>query len=137
MPNFISTNMQPLIINPGNLIELYEIIITAEDKNKDINQVVIMKYYLFEKELEKIIDRFKSSYRERKAQRLLIKEITKQLPSDLSKNAIEKRIERRRKIYDLFSDIGYDKIQLIKSFSASQIYKLSWNNIDAIEAEFE
>jgi len=45
------------------------------------------------------------------------------------KNAIEKRIERKRKVYDLFSDIGYDKIQLIK-------YKLSWDDIDAIEAEF-
>jgi len=78
-----------------------------------------------------------STFRERKAQRLLVKEVTKQLPGDLSKNAIEKRIERGRKIYDLFSDIGYDKIQLIKSFSASQIYKLSWDDIDTIEAEFE
>ena len=63
--------------------------------------------------------------------------VSKQLPGDLSKNAIEKRIERGRKVYDLFSDIGYDKIQLIKSFSASQIYKLSWDDRDTIEAEFE
>jgi len=62
-----------------------------------------MRYYLFGEELKKIFNRFKSSYRERKAQRLLVKEVTKQLPGDLLKNAIEKRIERGRKVYDLFS----------------------------------
>ena len=31
---------------------------------------------------------------------MLVKEVTKQLPTDLSKNAIEKRIERARKTYD-------------------------------------
>jgi len=41
---------------------------------------------------------------------MLIKEVTKQLPGDLLKNAIKKRIERGRKVYDLFNDIGYDKI---------------------------
>ena len=133
-PSSASTDTQPPIA-PGSLTELYEAIITAEDKNKDTIRVVITKYYLFGKELEKIFNGFKSSYRERKAQRLLVKEVTKQLPGDLTKNAIEKRIERGRKVYDLFSDIGYDKIQLIKSFSASQIYKLSWDDIDAIEAD--
>ena len=126
-PSSASTDTQPPIA-PGSLTELYEAIITAEDKNRATNQEIIKKYYSFGEELEKIFDEFKSSYRDRKAQRLLVKEVTKQLPGDLSKNAIEKRIERGRKVYDLFSDIGYDKIQLIKSFSASQIYKLSWND---------
>ena len=137
MPSSASTDTQHPIAKTGSLTELYEAIITAEDKNRATNQEIIKKYYSFGEELEKIFDRFKSSYRDRKAQRLLVKEVTKQLPGDLSKNAIEKRIERGRKVYDLFSDIGYDKIQLIKSFSASQIYKLSWDVIDAIEAEFE
>jgi len=65
------------------------------------------------------------SARERKAQRMLVKEVTKQLPSNLSKNSIEKRIERARKIYDLFSTIGFDKIQRVKT-PVSQIYRLSW-----------
>jgi hypothetical protein len=136
-PSSASTDTQPPIANPGSLTELYEAIITAEDKNRDTNRVVITRYYSFGEEIEKIFDGFKSRYRDRKAQRLLFKEVKKQLPGDLSKNAIEKRIERGRKVYELFSDIGYDKIQLIKTFSASQIYKLSWEVIDAIEAEFE
>ena len=65
-----------------------------EDKNRDTNQEVITRYYLFKKKLEKIFNRFKSSYREYKAQKLLIKKITKQLSGDLSKNAIKKKIER-------------------------------------------
>jgi hypothetical protein len=120
-PNSESTDTQPPIANPGSLTEMYEAIITAEDKNRDTNQEIIKKYYSFGEELEKIFDGFKSSYRDRKAQRLLVKEVTKQLPGDLSKNAIEKRIERGRKVYDLFSDIGYDKIQLIVIFSFANI----------------
>jgi hypothetical protein len=109
-PSSASTDTQPPIVNPRSLTELYEAIITAEDKNRATNQKIIKKYYSFGEELEKIFDRFKSSYRDHKAQRLLIKEVTKQLPGDLSKNAIEKRIERGRKVYNLFSDIRYDKI---------------------------
>ncbi|CAG8850372.1 20556_t:CDS:1, partial [Racocetra persica] len=46
-------------------------------------------------------------------------------------------IERARKIYNLFSSIGEDKIQRVKSYSALRISKLSWDEIDAIEEEFE
>jgi hypothetical protein len=42
-------------------------------------------------------------------QRKLNDEVAKQLPNDFSKNAIEKRVERARKIYDLFSGIGVIK----------------------------
>ena len=52
-------------------------------------------------------------YREHRAQRKLNKEVAKQLPNDLSKNAIEKRAERARKIYDLFNTIWVEKIQCV------------------------
>ncbi|GES83083.1 hypothetical protein GLOIN_2v1511284 [Rhizophagus clarus] len=86
-------------------------------------------------ELENMFDRFKSLHRDRKAQRMLIKEVTKQLPSDLSKNTIEKKIERARKIYDLFSTIGFDKIQRVKT-PVSHIYGLSWEDIDTLGEKF-
>ena len=66
---------------------------------------------------------------------MLIKEVTKQLPSDLSKNTIEKRIERARKIYDLFSTIGFEKIQRVKT-PVSHIYGLSWEDIDTLGEKF-
>jgi flagellar hook-basal body complex protein FliE len=128
-----TTDTQPAIADPGNLTDLYNAIITAEKENSGTNQEVIKGYYLFGEQIENMFDNLKSTYRERKAQRELVAEVTKQLPSDLSKNSIEKRIERARKIYDLFSNIGYDKIMRIKTFFASQIYKLSWEDIDIIE----
>jgi hypothetical protein len=71
-----TTDTQSPITNPGNLTELYDAIITAEDKNRATNQEIIKRYYSFGEELEKIFDEFKSSYRGRKAQRMLVKEVT-------------------------------------------------------------
>ena len=88
-----TTDTQPTIADPGNLTDLYNAIITAEEQNSGTNRDIIQKYYSFGEELENMFNRFKSAFRERKAQRELIKEVTKQLPSDLSKNTIEKRTE--------------------------------------------
>ncbi len=54
----------------------------------------------------------KFAFREHDAQRMLIKEATKQLPSNFSKNTIEKRIKKVRKNYNLFSNIGYNNCSL-------------------------
>ncbi|CAG8557742.1 12829_t:CDS:2 [Cetraspora pellucida] len=87
--------------------------------------------------LKKRLTEYMKDNKECRSQRKLYKEVKKQLPSNLSKNAIEKRIERARKIYDLFSNIDEDKIQWVRSYSALRISKLSWDEIDAIEEEFE
>ncbi|RIA82257.1 hypothetical protein C1645_835631 [Glomus cerebriforme] len=55
MPSSANTDTQSPIANPENLTELYEVIITTKDKNRDTNRVVITKYYLFEKEIEKFL----------------------------------------------------------------------------------
>ncbi|CAG8722629.1 20276_t:CDS:2 [Rhizophagus irregularis] len=130
-----TTDTQPTIADRGNLTDLYNAILTAEEKNRATNQEIILRYYSFGEELENMFDRFKSLHRDRKAQRMLVKEVTKQLPSDLSKNTIEKRIERARKIYDLFSTIGFEKIQRVKT-PVSHIYGLSWEDIDTLGEKF-
>ena len=96
-----------------------------------------MRYYLFRKELENMFNRFKSLHKKHKIQRMLIKEVTKQLLSDLSKNTIKKRIEKARKIYDLFNTIRFDKIQQIKSFLISHIYRLSQDDINILEEKIK
>ncbi|RIA94069.1 hypothetical protein C1645_818528 [Glomus cerebriforme] len=65
-----------------------------------------------------------------------LNKVAKQLPNDLSKNTIEKKIERVRKTYNLFSNIGIDKIQRILYF-ALRIFKLDWDEIDIIKETFE
>ncbi|CAI2180877.1 8209_t:CDS:1 [Funneliformis geosporum] len=91
-----TTAPQSEISDPDNLTDLYNVIITVDEQNSITNQEIIRRNYSFREELENMFDRFKSVYRECKAQRMLIKEVTKQFPSDLSKNTIEKRIERAK-----------------------------------------
>ena len=99
------------------------------------NHEIIKAYYSFGKELENRLTFYKITYSERRAQRKLNDEVGEQLPNDLSQNAIEKRVERARKIYDLFSGIGIDKIRV--SYSALRISKLDWDEIDTIKEAFE
>ncbi|GBB91539.1 hypothetical protein RclHR1_01890013 [Rhizophagus clarus] len=110
----------------GNLTKLYNDIVNTE---KRTNQEIIKCYFAFGKELENMFANYKEKYQERKAQKRLNEEVLKQLPNNLSRNAVEKRIERARKIYYLFNNIGDNKIQRVKSCSASKISKFSWKDI--------
>ncbi|CAG8646861.1 8700_t:CDS:1, partial [Ambispora gerdemannii] len=125
------------IMSPGNFTDLYNAIIKAEEQIGSTNQEVIRAYFLFGKKLKEKLAEYIKTNKECKAQRLLIKEVSVQLSFDLSKNAVEKRIERVRKIYDLFTTIGEDKIEKVKSYSALRISKLNWDEIDVIVEKFE
>ncbi|CAG8490648.1 127_t:CDS:1, partial [Scutellospora calospora] len=72
---------------------------------------------------------------ERACLALINDEIQKQLPVNITNNALKKRKERSGKIYDLFVSIGKEKIRGIRSFSASNISNLSQENIDYIIVE--
>jgi hypothetical protein len=115
----------------SNLTKLYNDIVNNE---KRANQEIIKCYFAFGKELENMFANYKKKHREREAQKRLNEEVLKQLPSNLSKNAVEKRIERARKIYYLFNNIE-DKIQRVKSCSASKISKSSWKDIHDMKKE--
>ncbi|CAG8651525.1 9534_t:CDS:2, partial [Ambispora gerdemannii] len=62
-------------------------------------------------------------------------EIWKQLPDNITNDALKKRKERAGKIYNLFVSIGKEKIRGIRSFSASNISNLSQENIDYVIVE--
>ncbi|CAJ0751817.1 19445_t:CDS:1, partial [Entrophospora sp. SA101] len=68
----------------------------------------------------------------RRARDKVDKEVKEQLPKEVTDTTRWKQTERARKIYDLFDEIGIDKIQRVKSYSALAISKLSWENIDYI-----
>ncbi|CAG8592510.1 6517_t:CDS:1 [Scutellospora calospora] len=136
-PSSSSTTSLQTVTSSSNFIDLYNVLIKAEEQVGTTNQEVIRSYFAFRKKLEDRFEYYKKSNRDRKAKKKLIDEVTEQLPNDLSRNAIEKRLERARKIYYLFSNIGYEKIQLVKSYSALRISKLSWDEIDAIEEKFK
>jgi hypothetical protein len=69
------------------------------------------------------------------AQRSVNDEVRNQLPKEVNKASLWKKTEMARKIYDLFRRIGSDKIQRVRSFSASRIAKLSWDKIDYVASQ--
>ena len=136
LPSSVEDNSESQPETPGSFTDLYYAIVEAEKGLGSMNQEIIRAYYSFGKELENRLTFYKIANSKRKAQRKLNDEVGKQLPNDLFQNAIEKRVERARKIYDLFSGIGIDKIQHV-SYSTLRISKLDWDEIDIIKEAFE
>ncbi|RIA96146.1 hypothetical protein C1645_755849 [Glomus cerebriforme] len=117
---------------------LYKEIVNAETQNDTASQNVLICYFQFGKKISERLDYYKNEkkYRDRMAQNKVDKEIKEQLPEEVNDTTRWKQTERARKIYDLFFEIGVDKIQRVKSFSALTISKLSWEKIDYIVDSF-
>ncbi|RIB18311.1 hypothetical protein C2G38_2184907 [Gigaspora rosea] len=64
------------------------------------------------------------------AQSKVDKEVKDQLPKEVNDTTRWKQTERAKKIYELFIEIGFDKMERVKSYSALTISKLSWESID-------
>lgn len=113
---------------------LYQQIIKAEADNDIASQKLLNCYFKFGKKISERLDYYKNEkkYRDRMAQNKVDKEVKEQLPKEVSNTTRWKQTERARKIYDLFFEIGVDKMQRVKSYSALTISKLSWDNIDYI-----
>ncbi|GBC00737.1 hypothetical protein RclHR1_03960011 [Rhizophagus clarus] len=135
LPSPVEDNSESQPEAPGSFTDLHEAIIQAEGRTVTNNHKIIRAYYSFGKELENRLIFHKIANSKRRTQRKLNNEVRKQLPNDLSQNAIEKKVERARKIYDLFSGIGIDKIQRVL-YSALRISKLDWNEINIIKEAF-
>ena len=127
--------LQQEVGNSRIFLTLYSRITNAEEKHENTNQDVIRTYYLFGEALSRRLDQLKKTNEEHVAQEMVNDEVRKQLPKEVTKNALRKRTEKARKIYDLFRRIGADKIQRVRSFSASRIAKLSGVKIDYIVKE--
>jgi hypothetical protein len=117
---------------------LYKEIVKAETQNDSASQKVLFCYFQFGKKIAERLDYYKNEkkYRDRMAQSKVDKEIKEQLPEGVTDTTRWKQTERARKIYELFLEIGVDKIQRVKSYSALTISKLSWEKIDYIIDSF-
>ncbi|CAG8480840.1 25628_t:CDS:2 [Dentiscutata erythropus] len=90
----------------------------------------IKDYYLFGESLSQLFDYYYAEFsNKQQAQMAVNEELKKQLPN-ITTDARNKKKERAQKIYSFFNDIGFEKIELVKSFSADFISKL---NIEQIE----
>ncbi|CAG8688205.1 14275_t:CDS:2, partial [Gigaspora rosea] len=95
--------------------------------------VIHAKKELEKADAEKLKELLKIPTPLRTAQNKIVADIKKLLPSDTSINVIKKRIATARKIYDIFSTIGEDKIQRIRNFSASSIGAFKKDEIEFIK----
>ncbi|CAG8493221.1 1494_t:CDS:2 [Racocetra persica] len=117
--------------NAYNFIDLYNNITHAEPQNKITNWDIITCYYLFGKALSERLEHHKNSNSLYASLLLVNEEVRKQIPNIMD-TMLWKKIERSQKLYTLFINIGEDKIQKVKSFSALTISKLSKEDIDNI-----
>ncbi|CAG8628752.1 23403_t:CDS:1 [Gigaspora margarita] len=122
--------------NANNFLDLYNNITYAENQNEITNQEVITCYYHFGKALDNRYDHYKKSNPKRTAQALVNKEVRSQLPNSVSDDLLRKKKEWALKVYNLFSEIGIEKIKRVKSFTVSSILKLSQDKIDQILIKF-
>src|SRR5215216_4302176 len=114
---------------------LYCKIINAEIQNRISNQEVIKYYYLFGKVSSERLEFHKKFHLEHEAQKAVNVEIRQQLPNNITNDNLRKRKEKAKKIYNLFSQVGEEKLIRIKSISASYILKLNSKEIQYIVEE--
>ncbi|CAG8802085.1 29212_t:CDS:2 [Gigaspora margarita] len=88
----------------------YRQVVKAEDDSKKTIQDVIRAYYKFGQDLKKRLKYHKKNHKKQVAQILVNDEVRSQLPKE----------------------IGENKIDRIRSFNASSIFKLSQENIDYV-----
>ncbi|CAG8481318.1 4921_t:CDS:1, partial [Scutellospora calospora] len=117
--------------NAVNFDDLYNNITNAETQNEIMNQDLITCYYLFGKALSEQLEHHKKSNPPYASLLLVNEEVKEQIPN-ITDTTLWKKVERSRKIYKLFLNIGEDKIQRVRSFSALTISKLRKEDIDSI-----
>ncbi|CAG8673754.1 4475_t:CDS:2, partial [Scutellospora calospora] len=113
---------------------LYKEIVKAKVDNNIASQKLLNCYFQLGKKLSDRLNYYKNEkkYRDRKAQSKVDNEVKEQLPKEVNDTTRWKQTERAKKIYKLFIEIGIDKMQRVKSYSALKISKLSWESIDYI-----
>jgi len=94
--------------------KLYFNVDVAERKGDRGNQEVIQCYFWFGKALSDRLAVLLKSNPPQTAHTKLNKEVKEKLPKNTKDTMVRKRTDTARKIYDIFSKIGEDKIKRIK-----------------------
>lgn len=118
-----------------DFLKLYKDIVNAEDDSKKTAQELILRYFHFGKALKDRYDFFRKSNHKRTSQGLVNDEVRKQIPKTISESLLRKTKERAQKIYEMFSELGVDKIKRIKTFTVSTLATISQDDIDYVLAK--
>ncbi|CAG8814657.1 14589_t:CDS:2, partial [Gigaspora margarita] len=129
-----SSTAQGFLLLYENIDQAEKLLARSEKNVIHTKKEVILSYYQLGKaDAEKLKKLLKILTPLRTAQNKIVADIKKLLPSNTSINVIKKRIATARKIYDIFSTIGEDKIQRIRNFSVSSIGAFKKDEIEFIK----
>ncbi|CAJ0834279.1 1585_t:CDS:1 [Entrophospora sp. SA101] len=111
---------------------LFSKIDRAESRNEVTNREVINSYFNFGEALKKRRTELKKNNSGSASGAILNRELRDQIPITITKEALRKRTEKARKIYKLFDAVGKEKINQVRTFTASSISRLSTDDIDCV-----
>ena len=117
----------------GELVKMfYEI--------EKINRKQVWKCYnygrKFEQKVEEIKNQNKKKITSQTARGRLYEEMKKQMTGNITKEAIRKRTQRAIKVYELFTEIGRERINNIKDWSVKMIIELTTEEIKQVKNYF-
>ncbi|CAJ0753324.1 20279_t:CDS:1, partial [Entrophospora sp. SA101] len=104
----------------------------AESRNEVTNREVINTYFDFGEALKKRRTELKKNNSGSASSAILNRELHSQIPTTITKEALHKRTKKARKIYKLFDAIGREKINQVRTFTASSISRLTTDDIDCV-----
>ncbi|PKY49811.1 hypothetical protein RhiirA4_423241 [Rhizophagus irregularis] len=129
-----SLNMQDV---SNQLHKMYYDIDVAEKKGDQANRDVVLNYFRFGKALSERLSVLLQKKPPQTAHTDLNSEVQDKLPDHVNRSMVRKRVDTARKIYDIFSVIGEDKIRRIKSFTASSFSDLTRPEVAYIIKNFK
>ena len=94
-------------------------------------------YFQFGKALSRRLAILLQSNPPQTAHTILNEEVKEKLPGNVNKGMVRKRTDTARKIYDIFNEIGEDKIRRIKSFTPYSFSDLTRSEVTYIIKNFE
>ncbi|RIA79036.1 hypothetical protein C1645_746167, partial [Glomus cerebriforme] len=121
----------------NQLHKLYYDIDVAEKKGDQPNRDAVLNYFRFGKVLSEHLAKLIQKNPPQTAHTKLNEEVRERLSIHVDKNVVRRRVDTARKIYDIFSVIGEDKICRIKSFTASSFSDLTRSEVAYIIKNFE
>ena len=121
----------------NQLHKLYYDIDVAEKKGDQTNRDAVLIYFRFGKALSERLAVLLQKKPPQTAHTDLNSEVQDKLPDYVKKSLVRKRVDTARKIYDIFSVIGEDKIRRIKSFTASSFSDLTRAEVAYIIKNFK
>jgi hypothetical protein len=121
----------------NQLHKLYYNIDVAEKKGDQTNRDAVLNYFHFGKALSEHLAKLMQKNPPQTAHTKLNEEVRERLSTRVEKTVVRRRVDTARKIYDIFSVIGEDKIHRVKSFTASSFSDLTRSEIAYIIKNFE